>query len=63
MWGRSNPKTTGVPTWGVTPVQKPTNSVKEYDTRSAYFDWERESKDEPNVDILDIFMKIEKGNG
>lgn len=61
MWGRSNPKSTGNTPWGKAPIPKPTDTAHKYDTRNAYFDWEKESKDEPNVDTLDIIMQIEKG--
>jgi hypothetical protein len=61
MWGRSNPRPMSNPIWGKDPIQKPTNTVNKYDTRNAYFDWEKESKDEPNVDMLDIIMQVEKG--
>jgi hypothetical protein len=62
MWGRTSPsRNTGAPIWGASPVRKPISPIKEYDTRNAYFDWEKQSNDEPNGDILDIIMQIEKG--
>jgi hypothetical protein len=62
MWGRSSSnRPTGMTPWGKAPIQKPTSAVDNNATRNAYFDWEKESKDEPNVDMLDIVMKIEKG--